>query len=180
MKQDWPCVAHRWSWVMGTWVFILLFYLLMCLEFSIIKKKISVILFHRWPIQYKHSNWYNLGLLIFQTYSSSPYTWANHTQFPCTLLLEPVRWYHLNGRKQRGTKEPLNEGERGKWKRWLKTQHSENQDHGIWSYHFMANRWGNTGNSDRLFFCAPKSLQMLTAAMKLKDACPLEEKLWQT
>ena len=24
----------------------------------------------------------------------------------------------------------------------LKTQHSENQDHGIWSHHFMANRWG--------------------------------------
>ena len=26
---------------------------------------------------------------------------------------------------------------------------------------------------------APKSLQMVTAAMKLKDACSLEEKLWQ-
>ena len=31
-----------------------------------------------------------------------------------------------------------------------------------------------------LFLGAPKSLQMLTAAMKLKDACSLEEKLWQT
>ena len=28
-----------------------------------------------------------------------------------------------------------------------------------------------------LFFCVPKSLQMATAAMKLKDACSLEEKL---
>ena len=37
----------------------------------------------------------------------------------------------------------------------------------------MANRWGNSGNSDRLFFWAPKSLQMVTAAMKLKDACSL-------
>ena len=27
---------------------------------------------------------------------------------------------------------------------------------------------------------APKSLQMVTAVMKLKDACSLEEKLWQT
>ena len=34
----------------------------------------------------------------------------------------------------------------------------------------MANRWGNNGNSDRLFFWAPKSLQMVTAAKKLKDA----------
>ena len=29
-------------------------------------------------------------------------------------------------------------------------------------------------------FLAPKSLQMVTAAMKLKDACSLEEKLWPT
>ena len=31
-----------------------------------------------------------------------------------------------------------------------------------------------------LFSWAPKSQQMVTAAMKLKDACSLEEKLWQT
>ena len=31
-----------------------------------------------------------------------------------------------------------------------------------------------------LFSWAPKSLQMVTAAMKLKDACSLEEKLWRT
>ena len=41
----------------------------------------------------------------------------------------------------------------------------------------MANSWGRHGNSDRLFSWAPKSLQMVTAAMKLKDACSLEEKL---
>ena len=26
-------------------------------------------------------------------------------------------------------------------------QHSENEDHGMQSHHFMANRWGNSGNS---------------------------------
>ena len=31
-------------------------------------------------------------------------------------------------------------------------QHSENLDHGIWSHHFMANRWGNNGSTDRLYF----------------------------
>ena len=31
-----------------------------------------------------------------------------------------------------------------------------------------------------LFFWAPKSLQMVSAAMKLKDACSLERKLWPT
>ena len=25
-------------------------------------------------------------------------------------------------------------------------------NHGIWSHHFMANRWGNSGNNDRLYF----------------------------
>ena len=35
------------------------------------------------------------------------------------------RWYHSNGRKWRGTKEPFDEGERGKWKSWLQTQHSK-------------------------------------------------------
>ena len=33
-----------------------------------------------------------------------------------------------------------------------KTQHSKNEDPGIWSYHFMANRWGESGNSVRLHF----------------------------
>ena len=51
----------------------------------------------------------------------------------------------------------------------------------IWSHHFMANRWQNSGNSVRLYFWgAPKSLQMVTAAMKLKDAYSLKEKLWPT
>ena len=57
---------------------------------------------------------------------------------------------------------------RGEQKSWFKAQHSENEDHGIWSHHFMGNRWGNNGNSDRLSFWAPKSLQMVTAAMKFK------------
>ena len=37
-------------------------------------------------------------------------------------------------------------------KSWLKTQHSKNEDHGIPSDHFMANRWGNNGNSERFYF----------------------------
>ena len=38
----------------------------------------------------------------------------------------------------------------------LKTQHSKNEDHGIWSYHFMANRWGNNGNSTDFIFWGSK------------------------
>ena len=41
-------------------------------------------------------------------------------------------------------------------------------------HHFMANRWGNSG---WLYFSFPKSLQMVTAAMKLKDALLLGRKV---
>ena len=34
----------------------------------------------------------------------------------------------------------------------LKTQHSENKDHGIWFHHFMSNRWGKNENNERLYF----------------------------
>ena len=61
------------------------------------------------------------------------------------------RWHHPYGRQRRGTKEPLDEGERAEWKSWLKIKHSKNKDHGIQSHHFMANRWANNGNSERLF-----------------------------
>ena len=34
----------------------------------------------------------------------------------------------------------------------LKINTQKNEDHGIWSHHFMGNRWGNSGNSVRLYF----------------------------
>ena len=37
-------------------------------------------------------------------------------------------------------------------KNWFKIQYSKNKDHGIWSHHFLANRWGNNENSVRFFF----------------------------
>ena len=47
----------------------------------------------------------------------------------------------------------------------------------ISSWQMMGKQWKQW---QTLFFWAPKSLQMVTAAMKLKDAYSLEEKLWQT
>ena len=41
----------------------------------------------------------------------------------------------------------------------------------------MANIWGTMETVQTLFLGVPESLQMVTAAMKLKDACSLEEKL---
>ena len=64
---------------------------------------------------------------------------------------------HSYGRKQRGAKEPFDESERGEWKTWVKSQHSKNEDHGIQSHHFMASRWGNNGNSEKLYFLGSKT-----------------------
>ena len=54
------------------------------------------------------------------------------------------------------SEEELKKASWWEWKRrvksWLKAQHSENEDHGIWSHHFMRNRWGKSGNSVRLYF----------------------------
>ena len=65
-------------------------------------------------------------------------------------------------------------------KNWLKAQHSKNEDYGIWSHHFMGDRWGNSGNSNRHYFLELQNHCRLTAAMKLKDTCSSEEKLQPT
>ena len=78
-------------------------------------------------------------------------------------ITSDMQWHHPYGRKWRGTKKPPDESESGEWKSWLKVQRSENEDHGIWSHHFMGNRWGNNGNSVRLYFAA---------AAKLLQSCP--------
>ena len=96
---------------------------------------------------------------------------------PSGLSSDICRWHHPYGRKWR-TKEPLGESESREWKSWLKTQHSETKimvSGPITSWQID----GETVETVTDFiFGAPKSLQMVTAAMKLKDACSLEEKLW--
>ena len=73
--------------------------------------------------------------------------------------------------------EPLDEGQRGKRKSWLKTQHSKTKI----TASGPITSWKIDGESMKtvkdLIWEAPKSLQMLTAAMKSKDTCSLEEKL---
>ena len=85
----------------------------------------------------------------------------------------------LMAEKWRRTQKPLDESESGEWKSWLKAQHSENEDHGsspITSWEID----GETVETVSDFLGAPKSLQMVIGAMKLKDAYSLEGKLWPT
>ena len=58
----------------------------------------------------------------------------------------------------------------------LKLNIQKNEDHVIWSHQFIANRWGKSGNSDRLY-SSGLHCGLVTAATKLKDTCSLEEKL---
>ena len=59
-------------------------------------------------------------------------------------------------------------------------KHSESEDHGIQSHYFMANRWGNNGNSDRLYILGLQNHCKWWLQPWNKDSCFLEEKLWQT
>ena len=84
------------------------------------------------------------------------------------------------GRKWRRIKKPLDESERGELKVGLKLN--------IQKTKIMASgpisSWQIDGETVEtmagFIFWAPKSLQMVIAAMKLKDAYSLEGKLWPT
>ena len=86
------------------------------------------------------------------------------------------RWHHPYGRKQRGTKEHLDESEWGEWRIWLKTQHSKNEDRGIQYHHFMTNWWGNNGNSERLYFLGLKITVDGDCSHEIKRCLPLGRK----
>ena len=65
-------------------------------------------------------------------------------------------------------------------KSWLKAQHSENEDHAsgpITSWEIDGETVEAVEKVPDFIFWAPKSLQMVIAAMKLKDTYSLEEQL---
>ena len=95
-------------------------------------------------------------------------------------------WYHFNDRKQRGTKEPLDEGARGEWKSRFKTQYlkkTKNKKTKIVASSSIIS-WQIEGEKVEavtdFFFLALKSLRMVTVSMKSEDDCFLAGKLWQT
>ena len=119
-------------------------------------------------------DWFKIGKGVHQGYTLSPCLLTcrvHHTKCWAGWIIswnqdcwekyqqpQICRWYHSYGREWRGTEEHHVEDERGEWKSWLKTQHSKNKDHGTQSHHFMANRWGNNGNSDRFYFLGFQNL----------------------
>ena len=76
--------------------------------------------------------------------------------------------------------KPLDEGESGEWKSWLKAQHSENEDHGIRSHHF----WEIDGETVEIvsdfIFWGSRITANGDCSHEIKDAYSLEGKLWAT
>ena len=72
-------------------------------------------------------------LTSMQSISCEMLGWRNHkleSRFQGAILIPQIcRWYHSTGRKWRGTKEPLDEGERGEGKTWLKTTFKKLRSH---------------------------------------------------
>ena len=62
-------------------------------------------------------------------------------------------------------------------KSWLKTQHSDNEDHGIWSHHLMANRWKTNGNSGRLYVLGLKITADVDCSCEIKRCLLLGRKV---
>ena len=79
------------------------------------------------------TDWFQIGKGVHQGCILSPclfnlyaeYIMQNPGNKNNPTFTELTEWHHPYGRKQR-TKEPFDESERGEWKSWLKTQHSEN------------------------------------------------------
>ena len=88
-------------------------------------------------------------------------------------VISDMKITHPYGRKQR-TREPFDESEDKSEKVGLKLNTQKTK---IMAYGPITS-WQIDGETvTDLIFWAPNSLQMVTAAMKLKDVCSLEEKL---
>ena len=89
------------------------------------------------------------------------------------------KWCQSNGRKWREIKKPLDDGERGDWKSWLKLHIQKTSIMAFIPITSWEIEREKLQTVTVFFSWAPKSPQTVTEAMKLKDTCSLEEKLWQ-
>ena len=117
--------------------------------------------------RHRTTNWLHTGKGVCQVYCHPAYLtsmqstswempgWMKHkleSRLPGEISITSDAQITPPLRQKPKSKEPLDESGKGEWKSWLKTQHPKNEVHGILSHHFMANRWGNSGNSKRLSF----------------------------
>ena len=136
------------------------------------KKYIKAVDCHPAYLTYMQStSWETLGWMKHKLESRLPREISITSDMQMTPLLR---------RKWRTTKDPFDESERGDWKVGLKLSTQKTKI--IASGPIISCQIdGKTLETVRDFIWgAPKSLKMVTAAMKLKDAYSWEEKLWPT
>ena len=80
------------------------------------------------------------------------------------------------GRKQRGTKQPLTEGERGVWKSWLKTQHSKTKIMASGPITSWQIEGGNVGTVTDFIFLGSKISVDVDCSHEIKRYLLLERK----
>ena len=83
----------------------------------------------KFTVYVKAVYWHPAYLTYMQSTSWEMLGWRKHkleSRLPGEIAITSGKWYHPYGRKQRRTKEPLDESERGEWNSWVKAQHSEN------------------------------------------------------
>ena len=118
---------------------------------------------------YGTTDWFQIRKGVCQGYLLSPYLFNLHAEYIMqnTWLDEAQAGIKIAGRninnfryaddttlkaESEELKSLLMKVKEESEKSWLKTLHSKNEDHGNWSHHFMANRWGNNRNSVRVHF----------------------------
>ena len=132
------------------------------------------------------NDWFNIGKGVCQGCVLSLCLYAGLDELQAEIKIsgkyqwpQICRWYHSNGRKQKGTKEHLDEDERGEWKIWLITQHSKHYYHGIQSHHFMANRRERVETVTDLLFLGSKITVNGDCSHEVQRHLLLRRKLWQ-
>ena len=144
------------------------------------------------------TDWFKTGKWIQEGYMSSPFLfnlYAEYIMWNVRLDGSParikIRGRNINNLRYADDSTPIIESEEELKSLLMKVKeeskktglklNTQKQDNGIWSHHFMANKWGKCLSSDIFSLLGlQKSRRTVTAAMKLKDACFLKGKLWQT
>ena len=101
------------------------FGVLSVLDFSHSNSCIMVLHYFNWSpqrIYMQSTSWEMLDWMKHKLESRLP----REVSITSDMQMTPLLW-----QKVKKNKKPLEESERGKWKSWLKTQHSKNEDHGI-------------------------------------------------
>ena len=113
------------------------------------------------------TNWFQIGKGVHQGCISSPCLFNLHTEYIMRntgqeeaqagikiageiSVTSDMQMTTLIAESEEELKSLLMKVKEESGKSRLKAQHSENEDQGIWSHHFMGHRWGNSGNSVRL------------------------------